>query len=120
MKQDNTIGATISELLMIDAKVNEVILPSSLQTIKERFQKALDDHTEVLIELNDISNACSVKVAVTSVYDRWCLCHERRLYHDEWVEVPYTVHYTDLIKPEKGSRLAKIPKIVFKGEKAFA
>lgn len=90
--------------------------PQEFKEVKERFQRALDEGTRVLLEMYSIKMSVSVVLKIKYVGNRWCM--GEATYHSQNREhkVPYTIHYGDLIVRDKN---VIRPKITFEGANPF-
>lgn len=94
--------------------------PLEYTKIREKFQKAYEEQSPVLYELNEVpKQAYSVVLKITYVGPRWAtgVVTYNRIYGTE--KVPYTIHYGDLWTrgPQNAGRNVKV---VFQGESAFS
>lgn len=115
---------TAMEILEIQenhGEVKEYYTPPALVTIHERFVKAMEEGTEVLIENSELSSAHSVVVKIEYVGGRWCLGYQTIQFYSETVKVPYTIHFTDVygINESERRKSSRQVKIIFKGENPF-
>lgn len=108
----------ILELQENTGEIREVYTPPALINIRERFMKALEDGTEILIENSELSSAHSVVIKLAHVAGRWCLGYQTILYYGEEVKVPHTIHFTDVygVNESERRRSSRQVKIIFKGE----
>jgi len=99
----------------------DVKTPPQLKPIKNMFQKAKDEGTEVLIENSELSYAHSVVIKIAYVGSRWCLGYQKIYRYGEEIKVPHTIQYTDVYTQYEGSRgqSKRQPKIIFKGMNPF-
>lgn len=85
--------------------------------IKEKFEDAMANDIPILIENVELSLTQAVVIKLDYVGDRWCrgvATYHRR---DGDVEVPYTIHYSEMFI-RTGSQV-KSANIVFKGDNPY-
>lgn len=81
--------------------------------IKEEFQKIKEQGKRVLYEDSNFPATVSVVLRIQYVGDRWCQGVTTYYRMGEVVEVPYTIHYTDVLgvgqpnSPVSGIRIIK-------------
>lgn len=85
--------------------------------IKEKFQKALDNNTPILIENADLNLTHSVVIELDYVGDRWCRGYTTYHRADGSVKVPYTISYSEVYIGH-GTQ-GKNSNIIFKGDNPY-
>lgn len=88
-------------------------VPPPYLEIKKKLTKVMKEGKKVLIDIKDSYSVQTVVVKLEYVHDRWVL-GKSTCYHDGMeVEVPYTVHYSDIY-----SKQSKI-KFIVEGDNPF-
>lgn len=88
-------------------------VPKPYQDIKNRLQKTIDEGKRVLIDIKDSYSVQTVVVRFEYVNDRWAMGKSICYLEGEEVEVPYTIHYSDIY-----CKKSKI-KVITEGENPF-
>lgn len=110
---------------MQEKVLKETLAPSSIgtpyefQEIKERFQKAKDEGTRILVESNELNLSYSVLLELAYIGDRWCMGRVRYHQPNTDEKVPYTINYADLYTHGKNYSSSKTTKIIFEGENPY-
>lgn len=93
-----------------------MVVPQFLE-IKEKFLKALETNTPVLIENSDLKLTQSIVIRLKYVGERWC--QGEATYHrgHGTVTVPYTISYADLYLARNSQE--KNINIIFKGDNPY-
>lgn len=88
-------------------------VPKPYQDIQRRLQKTVEEGKRVLIDIKDSYSVQTVVVRFEYVHDRWAMGKAVCYNEGEEIEVPYTIHYSDIF-----CRRMKI-KIVSEGDNPF-
>lgn len=115
---------TALEFLEVQANkgaVRDCYTPPALIDIRKRFERAMEEGTDILIENAELSSAHAVVIKISHVAGRWCMGYQEILYFGEIVKVPYTIHFTDVygINESERRKNSRQVKIIFKGENPF-
>lgn len=95
--------------------------PEEFLEVKQKFQEAKDNGTEILIENSELSAANSVVIQLEYVGNRWCMGYQHILYYGQDVKVPHTIHYSDVYGSQDGVTSRRRPvKVLLKGVNPFA
>lgn len=78
-------------------KNNDSRTPEPYQRIQKRLQKVADEGKKVLIDIKDSYSVHTVIVKFEYVHDRWAMGKSIAYLEGEEVEVPYTIHYSDIL-----------------------
>lgn len=70
--------------------------PKPYQDIQRRLQKTVESGKRVLIDIKDSYSVQTVVVRFEYVHERWAMGKAICYLEGEEVEVPYTIHYSDI------------------------
>lgn len=88
-------------------------VPKPYREIRRRLQKTIDEGKRVLIDIKDSYSTQTVIVRFEYVGDRWAMGKSVCYLDGVEVEVPYTIHYSDIY-----CKKSKI-KVITEGENPF-
>ncbi|AMQ66646.1 hypothetical protein BH753_gp164 [Bacillus phage Shbh1] len=88
-------------------------VPKPYQEIKKKLIKAMQEGKRVLIDIKDSYSVQTVVVRFEYIHDRWAMGKSICYTEDGEIEVPYTIHYSDVY-----CRRTKI-KVITEGENPF-
>lgn len=71
-------------------------VPKPYQEIKEKLQRTIDEGKRVLIDIKDSYSVQTVIVRFEFVHDYWAMGKSICYTSEGEVEVPYTIHYSDI------------------------
>ncbi|AQN32529.1 hypothetical protein BCP12_113 [Bacillus phage BCP12] len=74
-------------------------------------QKTVDEGKRVMIDIRDSYSVQTVVVRFEYIHDRWAMGKSICYYDGEEVEIPYTIHYSDIFCNKKMN-----VKVVVEGE----
>lgn len=77
-------------------KSNPSHVPKPYQEIKEKLNKAAREGKRVLIDIKDSYSVQTVVVKFEYVHDRWAMGKSICYLEGDEIEVPYTIHYSDI------------------------
>ena len=92
---------------------NDLKVPKAYQEISQKLQKTIDEGKQVLIDIKDSYSVQTVVVRFEYVHDRWAMGKSICYSGGEEVEVPYTIHYSDIY-----CKKMKV-KVITEGENPF-
>lgn len=92
----------------------DIQTPRPYSDIKRFLQKAINEGKQVLIDIKDSYSVQTVVVRFEYVHDRWAMGKSICYLEGQEVEVPYTIHYSDIF-----CKRLKIKTIV-EGDNPFA
>lgn len=75
---------------------SESEVPKPYEEIKKVLLKTIDEGRRVLIDIKDSYSVQTVVVRFEYVHDRWALGRSICYLEGQEVEVPYTIHYSDI------------------------
>jgi predicted metal-dependent RNase len=76
---------------------DESVTPEPYLDIKRKIQKTVDEGKRVLIDIKDSYSVQTVVVQFEYVNDRWALGKSICYLEGQEVQIPYTIHFSDLI-----------------------
>ena len=94
-------------------KSNDTHAPKPYMEIQRRLQKTVDEGKRVLIDIKDSYSVQTVVVKFEYVHDRWAMGRSICYLDGEEIEVPYTIHFSDIL-----CKIAKV-KVITEGENPF-
>ncbi|QQO41342.1 hypothetical protein 015DV004_127 [Bacillus phage 015DV004] len=94
-------------------KSNDTKVPTPYLEIKKKLQKTVEEGKKVLIDVKDSYSVQTVVVRFEYIHDRWAMGKSICYLDGEEVEVPYTIHYSDIYCDK-----TKI-KVITEGENPF-
>jgi predicted metal-dependent RNase len=94
-------------------KSNDTHAPKPYSDIQRKLQKTVDEGKRVLIDIKDSYSVQTVVVRFEYVHDRWAMGKSICYLDGEEVEVPYTIHFSDIY-----CKRLKI-KVIAEGENPF-
>jgi hypothetical protein len=115
--QRNSPGEMIADTLRYyreRTKSDDVRTPDPYLAIKEMLQKTVDEGKQVLIDIKDSYSVQTVVVRFSYVHDRWAKGVSICYLEGQEVEVPYTIHFSDIL-----CKTINI-KVIVEGENPFA
>jgi predicted metal-dependent RNase len=71
--------------------------PKPYEEIKKVLQKTMNEGKRVLIDIKDSYSVQTVVVRFEYVHDRWAMGKSICYLEGQEVEVPYTIHYSDIL-----------------------
>lgn len=74
----------------------DIAAPKPYSEIKRTLQRTIDEGKRVLIDIKDSYSVQTVVVRFQGVYNSWALGKSICYLDGEEVEVPYTIHYSDI------------------------
>jgi hypothetical protein len=95
-------------------KSKDIKAPRPYQEIRDRLQKTVEQRKRVLIDIKDSYSVQTVVVRFEYVSDRWAMGKSVCYLEGQEVEVPYTIHYSDIL-----CKRLKI-KVITEGDSPFA
>ncbi|UGO47707.1 hypothetical protein EMILIAHAH_134 [Bacillus phage vB_BanH_Emiliahah] len=95
-------------------KTSSTVSPSPFAEIKAMLQKTVDEGKRVMIDIRDSYSVQTVVVRFEYIHDRWAMGKSICYYDGEEVEVPYTIHYSDIFCNKKMN-----VKVIVEGENPF-
>jgi predicted metal-dependent RNase len=75
---------------------NDIAVPKPYSEIKRVLQKTVDEGRRVLIDIKDSYSVQTVVVRFEYVHDRWAMGKSICYLEGQEVEVPYTIHFSDI------------------------
>lgn len=75
----------------------DTIVPKPYKEIKKRLQKVKEEGKRVLIDVKDSYSVQTVVVRFHYIADRWAMGKSLCYLEGQPVEVPYTIHYSDIL-----------------------
>jgi predicted metal-dependent RNase len=94
-------------------KSNDTHAPKPYSDIQRKLQKTVDEGKRVLIDIKDSYSVQTVVVRFEYVHDRWAMGKSICYLDGAEVEVPYTIHFSDIY-----CKRLKI-KVIAEGENPF-
>ena len=77
-------------------KSNDIGSPKPYREIQRRLQKTIEDRKRVLIDIKDSYSVQTVVVRFEYAADRWAMGKSVCYLEGQEVEIPYTIHYSDI------------------------
>lgn len=93
--------------------------PYEYQRIKQMFEEAKDNDTEILLENTELSSTYSVVLKLTYVGNYFCVGQVRYHRIDKTEYVPYSIHYSDIHSSKYKNSVSKNTKVTFKGANPY-
>lgn len=94
-------------------QVDDVSVPKVYRDIKHKLEKTMTEGKRVLLDIKDSYSVQTVVVRFEYVSDRWAMGKSICYTEDGEVEVPYTVHYSDIY-----CKMIKM-KVIVEGENPY-
>lgn len=114
--QKNSHGDIVADTLQYyreRTNSSDTKVPKPYAEIKKYLQRTIDEGKRVLIDIKDSYSVQTVVVRFEYVGDRWAMGKSICYLEGQEVEVPYTIHYSDIF-----CKRSKI-KIIVEGDTPF-
>ena len=88
-------------------------IPEPYKKIKRKLEKTKESGQKVLIDIKDSYSVQTVIVRFEYIHDRWAMRYSTCYLEGEEVQVPYTIHYSDIYCKRMNI------KVIIEGENPF-